>query len=130
MIAVDTNIFVRLMVNDDARMADAAIRLLTDGGMFVSKTVLLETHWVLTSQMQLLHADATKLIAATLGFPTVEVEGGSSTHAGVQAALDGLDFEDALHLASTPDGMAFATFDDRLRKRSARLGFPIHAVKP
>lgn len=130
MIAVDTNVVLRLIVNDDRRMAEAATRLLAEDGMFISKTVLLETHWVLTSRMDLSEDEATDRIATIIRYPTVEVEGGVSTHAGVKAALNGLDFEDALHVTSTPDGTRFATFDKKLRKRSARLALPFEVIQP
>jgi predicted nucleic-acid-binding protein len=129
-IAVDTNVFLRLIVNDDTKMSEAALRILTNEGMFVTKTVLLETHWVLRSQMKLADVAATQHIATALGYPAIEVEGGAITHSAVKAALEGLDYEDALHLAGTPEAMPFATFDKRLKNRSARLGFPVVVVHP
>ena len=34
----------------------------------------------------------------------------------------GIDFADALHLASRPDGTSFATFDEALMRRARRAG--------
>jgi predicted nucleic-acid-binding protein len=46
--AVDTNVLVRLAVRDDTRQVEAAEDLVS-GGAWVSKLVLLEFVWVLTS---------------------------------------------------------------------------------
>jgi predicted nucleic-acid-binding protein len=35
---------------------------------------------------------------------------------------DGMDFADAMHLASIPDDYKFATFDNRLRRKLRAIG--------
>jgi len=47
MIAVDTNILVLYIVNDDIEQARQAKELLGENAVFISKTVILETEWVL-----------------------------------------------------------------------------------
>jgi predicted nucleic-acid-binding protein len=52
MIGIDTNVLVRLIVNDDERQSRAAERFLLDGGgsgqpCYVSDVALIETVWVL-----------------------------------------------------------------------------------
>ncbi len=130
MIAVDTNIFLRLIINDNPQMTAKAEFLLDGEGIFVARTVLLETHWVLTSRMGCTEADATTRIGRTMRHSGLQVEGGERTLSGVAAAIDGLDFEDALHLCSTPGNMVFATFDKKLKNRATRLAFPISVVRP
>ena len=49
MIAVDTNGLVRLLTGDDARQAAAARALFAAESIWIAKTVLLETGWVLRS---------------------------------------------------------------------------------
>ena len=49
MIAFDTNLLVRLAVNDDEYQADIAEQLINNSEVFISRTVLLETEWVLRS---------------------------------------------------------------------------------
>ena len=49
MIAFDTNLLVRLAVNDDQQQAEIAEHLLETHQIFISRTVLLETEWVLRS---------------------------------------------------------------------------------
>ena len=49
MIAVDSNVLVRFLVLDDAKQAARAAALIRANEIWVSKTVLLETEWVLRS---------------------------------------------------------------------------------
>ena len=49
MIAVDTNVLVRLLTGDDLKQAAAARSLFAAGPIWIAKTVLLETAWVLRS---------------------------------------------------------------------------------
>jgi predicted nucleic-acid-binding protein len=43
MIAVDTNLLVRILTNDDPNQARRAVKILKSDDIFISKTVLLET---------------------------------------------------------------------------------------
>jgi len=45
--AIDTNILVRFLVKDDVRQAQRARKTMESGPLWIPKTVLLETEWVL-----------------------------------------------------------------------------------
>lgn len=47
MVTVDTNILVRLVTKDDSEQSAQALRIIQNNNIFVPKTVLLETEWVL-----------------------------------------------------------------------------------
>ena len=47
MLAADTNLLVRVVTEDDAEQSPKARRILAENPIFISKTVLLETEWVL-----------------------------------------------------------------------------------
>jgi len=47
MLAVDTNLLVRIVANDDPEQVRRATSLFETERIFVPKTVLLETEWVL-----------------------------------------------------------------------------------
>lgn len=47
MIAFDTNLLVRTVVADDAGQVAIVQRLIMQDSIFISRTVLLETEWVL-----------------------------------------------------------------------------------
>lgn len=47
MIGLDTNLLVRLLTNDNKTQAKYAEKLIEDNPVFIPKSVLLETEWVL-----------------------------------------------------------------------------------
>jgi len=119
--AVDTNLVVRLVTWDDPEQAARARRQFEEGPLWLSKTVLLETEWVLRYSYQL---DRERILAAfwkLLGYRPLHVEDRESVLRAVSWYADGLDLADALHLASSPEADSFLTFDGRLAKRAAEL---------
>jgi predicted nucleic-acid-binding protein len=53
MLAVDTNVLVRLVTNDDPAQARRALSAIERNDIFVGKTVLLELEWVLRYSYEL-----------------------------------------------------------------------------
>lgn len=121
MLAVDTNVVVRFFTTDDPKQSQRALVLIRDTPVWLAKTVLLETEWVLRSLYGFGAERVAGAVQDLLGLPTVHVEDARA----VQQALDwfaaGLDFADALHLASRDRAEAFVTFDGNFRKRAGRL---------
>src|SRR5690348_9443293 len=110
MIAVDTNVLVRIITNDDPAETQRAIQLLGSNTIWISRTVLLELVWVLKSKKYALPPQ--QIIAhvrALASNGAVQLE--SPDH--VRCALDwyatGMDFADALHLAAAAGTTEFAT---------------------
>ena len=129
MVAVDTNVVVRLVTNDDAAQAAAAQALFRAGPVFVAKSVLLETAWVLRYSYRLSAAVIVNALRALLGLPNVGVEDPTAIVAALAMVERGLDFADALHLASSTSSDRFATFDLGLVKRSRDIpGIDVVAV--
>ncbi len=121
MIAADTNILVRFLVRDDPAQAALALRLITEHPIWISKTVLLETAWVLRATYGYKRLAAHQGITSLLGIPSVEVEARGEVMRALQWVEAGLDFADALHLAATPSSGEFVTFDRELAKTAAKL---------
>ena len=122
MIALDTNIVVRLLVRDDPAQSAQAVAVVRGSPVLVTTSVLLETEWVLRSRYRVPRATIVEglrrlidLDQLTLDHPTLAAR-----------ALDwfeaGLDFADALHLASSHMVAEFATFDRALAGDAAKLG--------
>jgi predicted nucleic-acid-binding protein len=129
MIAPDTNVLVRIIVRDDEAQARRAIRSLSDqDGVFISKTVLLETGWVLSRAYRLSRERMLDALRTIIGLPNVEIEDESAVRRAVDWFQRGFDFADALHLASATGARRFLTFDRSLRRRARRLG--IDTVAP
>jgi predicted nucleic-acid-binding protein len=120
-LAVDTNIVVRLLVNDDPRQGAIARRLFESDEIFISVTVLLESAWVLESVYDLSPGDAAKALRRLLGLPNVRVEDAGNVAAALDVAQKGLDLADALHLSRMPAEAEFITFDRELAKAGKKV---------
>lgn len=130
MIAVDTNVLVRYLTNDDAEQARRALTLLGNAdGVFVAKTVLLETEWVLRAVYALAPSAIRKALLHVCGLPTVAVEDGRAITHALDAYGQGLDFADALHYASSPASEVFYTFDEKFVRSAAKLGLAVKSAQ-
>jgi predicted nucleic-acid-binding protein len=120
-IALDTDVVVRFLINDDPAQGRRARDLIARGGVFVGPTVLLETEWVLRAAYGFPAAEIGRFFRALLGLPGLLVDGPERIGRALDAYDAGLDFADALHLAFAGGAEAFATFDRRLARRAPRL---------
>ena len=117
MIALDTNVLVRFLVDDDRRQADIANELINySGGVFIARTVLLELEWVLRQVYQFDPKTIAAGLLSLLGLPTVTVESPGHVAQALRDYAKGMDFADALHLASNVGGGLLYTFDKRFAK--------------
>ena len=128
MIAIDTNVLVRLVVADDAVQARRARKLVEGSEVVVATTVLLECEWVLRSAYGFGRADISRAFRGFLGLPNVVPDAPAAVAAALDAYEAGLDFADALHLASVPKAKAFFTFDRRLAKAARGSSFVVTLV--
>lgn len=124
MIALDTNVIVRALVQDNPEQAARAQALLAHtGGIFIAHTVLLEVEWVLRAAYRLPRQRIHTALLGLCGMPGVNVE---TPQVVAQALADfalGLDFADALHLASCAIAdEPFCTFDQALVSGASALG--------
>jgi predicted nucleic acid-binding protein len=124
MLAVDTNVVVRYLANDDTGQAARAQRLLTRDDVFVPLTVLLETEWVLRGVFGFPAADVVRALRGFAGLPRVTVESADTAAQALDWAERGLDFADALHLAAARSHDGFVTFDKALARTARKLGAP------
>jgi predicted nucleic-acid-binding protein len=128
--AVDTNILVRLIVDDDPAQADAAQRAMASEPVFVPKTVVLELEWVLRSVYELSPPTIATAIEGLLSAADVSVEDATAIRRAVGWFKDGLDLADALHLASSSHADAFVTFDAAMRRRASAIGVRPRVAAP
>ena len=89
--------------------------------MWIAKTVLLETEWVLRGLYEFEAPCIAEAFERLLGLADVHVEDPSAVRRALNWFTEGLDFADALHLASCGDADTFVTFDERFRKRATRI---------
>ena len=130
MIAMDTNVVVRLFVDDDAEQTARASALLQENEILISLSVLLETEWVLRSVYRF---DSHQIISAFqrfFGLPQVVLTDPAVVSAAMRLFGHGMDFADALHLTSSGNAVSFATFDRKLIRASRSLQTPIDTFEP
>lgn len=122
MIGIDTNLLVRLFTNDDNAQARYVEKLIENNVVFISKSVLLETEWVLRYTYELSSDVIHKAFENLLGLPRVTVEDPACIIKVMQWYSHGFDFADAMHLASSSQVTdAFATLDKAFIKRAKKI---------
>ena len=110
MIAIDTNVLVRFLVDDDKTQADIAEALIKTNQVFVSRTVLLETEWVLRSVYRIDSSDLANVFEQLLDAENLVIEDAEQVSHAIEWYKTGADFSDALHLAVC-GGVTMHTFD-------------------
>ena len=130
MIAIDTNVLVRLLVNDDGIQSPRAAQLFASDDVFIAKSVLLETEWVLRFSYGLSRPSISAAFDKLLSATSVTIEDAGATRTAVDAHAAGMDFADALHVASAARGATFVTFDKKLARQAARakIGRPVTSI--
>lgn len=128
MIAIDTNILVRLLTRDDDAQAKRAAALFEHEEIFIAKTVLLETEWVLRFSYELNRPVILEALKNAVGLPHVTLEDSPAVAEALDLFEVGMDFADALHLASGRTAVQFATFDERLKKHADASARDRHVV--
>lgn len=127
MISLDTNVIVRVVTADDPEQLAVALEVLRSGELWVCKTVLLETEWVLRYSYELPPAAILAALRRLLGLQGLQVEHRGAVLQALALSEGGMDFADALHLASSAGAQRFVTFDRPLAKRAGgmqREGIP------
>lgn len=133
MIAVDTNVLVRLYVDpvnaneSDVQRKKAMAFFNSEPSIYVPITVVLELAWVLQSFYEFSAQNLRDVLAHLTGLPNVEVERWAEVNAAADLACQGLDIADVLHALLSAHAEEFVTFDDKkLARRAKRLGVLAH----
>jgi len=123
LIALDTNILARYLLDDEPAQARAARRLLADvkAEYWIPVTVVLELAWVLRK------ADAPRAVIMDrlrdlLSLRNVRVQNADLVFQALRWSAQGMDLADALHLVLSGKAERFATFDEALVKQARKLG--------
>lgn len=121
MIAFDTNLLVRLIVDDHPRQADVAEQLLKQHRVLISRTVLLETEWVLRSRYQIPRERIHAFFQSMMQTENAELEDAPAIEQALTWYATGADFADALHLAAS-GSTVLHTFDKDFCKAARKAG--------
>ena len=119
--ALDTNLLVRYVVQDDSAQSAAAKRLITrcveEGQtLFVPVTVMLELEWVLRSSFEFAKDDVIQVVSSLLSAAELSFESERALEVALHLFREGIaEFADCVHvaLATQAREQPLWTFDER-----------------
>ena len=131
MIALDTNVLARYLLDDEPAQARTARRLLADAKVeyWIPVTVVLELAWVLRK------ADAPRSVVMErlrdlLSLRNVRPQNADLVFQALRSASEGMDLADALQLVLSGKAERFMTFDENLVKQARKLGLQLPVSAP
>jgi predicted nucleic-acid-binding protein len=113
-ISLDTNVIVRVVTADDPDQLAIALKIMRSPDLWLCRTVLLEIEWVLRYSYKLSRQTILETFTRILGYPNLAVEETGTVSLALDLFGEGMDFGDALHLASSKGADRFVTFDRNL----------------
>ncbi len=130
MIAVDTNVLARYLLNDDFEQAKAAARLLSGRELIdIPLSVWLELVWVLQIN-DCGNPEIIKGLRHIIGLPGIRPRALDVFLYALRWYEEGMDFGDALHLAMSAGNERFASFDKAMTKSATRIGASPRVTRP
>lgn len=114
--AVDTNVILRRLTRDDVSQAEIANAIFTNGDVFISATVLIETEWVLRSFYKWGRGRINQVLCALISLPNVVTANEELLHWALSRHGEGADFADMIHVAGAQNADRFVTFDQRVKR--------------
>ena len=121
MIALDTNILARYLLNDSPEQADKVEKILHGSELCTAPiTVFLELVWVLES-CDCVRAEIAKSIRLLCGLENFKPQNLDALAYALHWYEGGMDFGDALHLAMSAKETGFKTFDRAFVKNARTL---------
>lgn len=131
MIALDTNVLARYLLDDEPVQTRRARRLLEDAKAqyWVPVTVVLELGWVLRKATAPRSVVIEKL-RELLSLRNVRAQNADLVFQALRWAAGGMDLADALHLVLSGKTQRFVTFDEALVRQARKLGIqpPVSAA--
>lgn len=123
MVAIDTDVLVRLLTADDRGQYRRSVAVFSEeASIHLPDTVVLETEWVLRAAYQLDRAVICRAFRWLFGLPNVVLADPQRMARALAWHESGLDFADALHLSCSQHCEVMKAFDQTLVTRSVNLG--------
>ena len=121
MIALDANVLIRLVINDDQGQGEIAEHLVRDNQVFIGKSVLLESEWVLRRSYRFERERIAWFFRRLFEPWNTVLEDAEQVATAIEWYEAGCDFADALHLAAC-DSATMHTFDRKFCKPARDRG--------
>ena len=122
MISLDTSILVRYVTKDHARLSPLALKIITNNECFVSKAALMEMVFTLESVYRKGRGDIATALRTIIGLTTITVESQGVTGRAISWYEEGMDWGDAMILASAVGTDKLASFDRDFQRLATRIG--------
>ena len=130
MIAVDTNVLARYLLNDDFEQAKSAARLLAGRELIdVPLSVWLELVWVLQVN-DCGKQEIIKGLRHIIGLRSIRPRALDVFLYALRWYEEGMDFSDALHLATSARNEHYKTFDKAMARIAAKVGASPRVTQP
>lgn len=123
--ALDTNIVVRLFVDDGSKEVPIARKVFQREHIEIPLTVILEFEWVLRSVYKFKTTAICQALDALLGLRNVAVQNEDVVADALEALRNGVPFADAIHLLTVEKADELLTFDVSFKRRASRIA---HAI--
>ena len=124
-VAIDTNIIVRLFVDDNPSQTKKAAKLFIEHHILISTSVILETAWVLKKFYAFSSSEIATSLRKLSSIKTVEISDDLAFDAFLKMVDAGMDVADSVHLASAGNADWFATFDKAFVKAAKSSELPV-----
>ncbi|MCP9917785.1 type II toxin-antitoxin system VapC family toxin [Cyanobium sp. ATX 6F1] len=130
-VALDTNLLVRLVTNDDpAQAALAAAAIEASEACFVPLTVSLELEWVLRGAYKLDKQAVLAAFAGLLSVRQLRFEQEELVRGALELHRKGLDFSDALHHQGSGSCAVLLSFDRSFVRQARHLSLAPPVQRP
>lgn len=113
--AIDTNVVIRIVAEDDIEQTRIALAAV-GAGAFVSSGVLIETEWVLRSSYRMSRAAIVTALEEFLVLEGIEFINLDAIRWVLGRYASGADFADMMHLVDAAKHDAFLTFDRDIQR--------------
>ncbi|PIE41756.1 MAG: PIN domain nuclease [Gammaproteobacteria bacterium] len=121
MVAIDTNIIIRLLTCDDKKQYSTSLKLFREEQIYIPDTVILETEWVLRFAYEFKPEEVCEALRKLFGLPNVYLANERLVAQAIDWHEKGLDFADSFHLALCQGIPTLKTFDEKFIKQSKKL---------
>lgn len=124
MIAVDTNVVIRFLVDDNPGEGKRARQVFENHRVHLPESVLLESEWVLRAVYGFSRLEIFNAFRALLRLPSVTVDDRTAVLQVFDWFDEGFDFADALHYIRSA-GLDLKTFDKKFLNKGKKHGLKI-----
>jgi predicted nucleic-acid-binding protein len=129
-IALDTNVLLRIVLNDDPEQLARALSILKSETGYVQDTVIFELEWILRSFYRFSGEQVSGVMKRLAQNEDIQLEDSDRLQAALTAYDAGLEFTDAFHVAGAAAHARFLTFDKGLAKRASRIFEAPEVIEP